>query len=523
MAYILPNKTVRGRAVNSPGHPYDGRIWGKSASGIVEAPAPTGLEYTLFTGDTIFDAPVDDGFYRATVPTGSDRTIWISSVSGDDANDGLTRQTPIKTETRLAQLDRANQNDVYLFDCLGTYNSSNLNWLRSGAPGKKVLGFYNAIAAGGRRPLFNRQGLIYTNVNTPILHNVVFAGLDIHNEVRNPAHPNFNPDSHATFQFYGDIDGLEFYDNRFLFNELSIQARAGGRIQNLVMQRNVFYGSYTNKSSYDTDERPSCLYIKGCDSAYLAENFCDLGGWHPDVENAGANSRNHCWYLAEAIFDEFGNNSGNGNGFHTYSNIFLRGSSHGCHQRPGGIQEYNFSARCSVGIQLGYQDRPLLPGWTAIQRYNVVTEGAMQERGINACQINAKCSHAVWGVVAATTNDGTAQFYIQNNIAAGLAQGTDFRTEFDGLGDPQLGAFSTSLGAIKENNIAWHWDSPTQGDSVNYVDPGRNLASYHAFHGGSGDFLEAATHFRDRPLGAWNSNCTGKAIGDYVRAGFEVV
>jgi hypothetical protein len=494
------------------------------AEGIIVPPEPTGLNYATFTGDTVFDAPVDSGFYQATVPSGSDRTVWISSVSGNDANDGLTRQTPIRTIGRLAQLDRAGYNDVYLFDCLGTYNDAHLGFLRSGGIGKKVLGFYNAIAAGGRRPRFNKTGILYSNFNEGILHNAVFAGLDFYCEARDPASPNFNTALSSGIGFHGDVDGVEFHDNRFMFTEVVIQAKGySQRSKNIVISRNVFYGSYITTSSYSIDTRPSCLFIKGNDSALLSENFCDYGGWHPDVIDAGANSRNHCWYLAEAIFDEFGNNSGNGNGLHTYSNIMLRGASHGIHQRPAGIQEYNFAARCSVGLQIGYDGKPLPPDWTAIQRYNVVTEGAMQERGINACQPNAACTTAVWGLVAATTNVTPGQFQIHDNIAAGIATGTAFRTASVGItSPPQLGAFSTSTGAIKERNIAWHWNTPTQGDEFGYVDPNRTLASYHAFHGGSGNFDEAAIHFRDRPLGAWNQNCTGRAIGDYVRAGFQI-
>lgn len=533
MVIYIPDKVMLGRPVDDPDSPSHGKILLKYPSGGVAEPVPPGLAWATFSGDSILD-PQPAGFYQAVAPTGDEGRLFYISNDGDDGDDGLTPETAIQTIPRLQTLSngRSGKNDVIMFDCMGSYSGA-LGFLTSGGGENKVIGFYNAIAATdhyghARRPriqktyelhstLWNNYGAAWNG--TPV-ENLVFSGIDFYCERKDPDHPSFSMEGQTFSLFAGRH--ITFDDCRFMYTELTAEPVNELRCDNIRLSRNVFYGSYVNTSSYSVNQRPSNIYITGTDSFHGVENFSDLGGWHPDIPDAGANARNHNWYLA-AYKNEGGVISGNLNDFHVEKNIFLRGASHGLHQRMGGIQEYNFAARCSIGIQLGYDNHPLEPGWTAISRFNVSTEGAMQERGINACAPGSICEGAVWAYCYATADSGPVTFEIHDNIASKLAEGEDFRT-----GDRQvyvgirdfLGPIDT---ANQSGNIAYEWTSPEQGHGPNYLDPGRTLADYHAHHGGSGSFEECAAHFRERPLRAWNPNCTGYAIQEWVREGFEII
>lgn len=533
MVIYIPDKVMHGRPVDAPGTPEHGRVLLKHPSGEIDQPASEGLTWIEFTGDSILD-PQPDGFHQAVAPVGEDGRLFYISNDGDDANDGLTPATAIQTIPKLQTLSngRSGKNDVYLFDCLSTF-AGPLGWMSSGGDQRKVVGFYNAQAAKStlgfhRRPriqktyeqhstLWNNYGTAWNG--TPVA-NLIFSGIDFYCERKDPDHPSFSLEGQTFSLFAGS--NIDFEDCRFMYTELTAEPVNDFRCDNIRLSRNVFYGSYVNTSSYSVNQRPSNIYITGTDSFHGVENFSDLGGWHPDIPDAGANARNHNWYLA-AYIKENGEIRGNLNDFHVEKNIFLRGASHGLHQRMGGIQEYNFAARCSIGIQLGYDNHPLEEGWTAISRFNVSTEGAMQERGINACAPGSICEGAVWAYCYATADSGPVTFEIHDNIASRLAEGDDFRT-----GDRQvyvgirdfLGPIDT---ANQSGNIAYEWTSPAQGHGPNYRDPGRTWARYHAHLGGSGNFEEFAEYCRERPLRAWNPALTGDAVQAWIREGFEII
>ena len=65
--------------------------------------------------DTTLLYPIDPAGFSVLTPSADSLTIYVSSSLGDDANDGLSEATPVKTVGRAVSMARTGYPDYILF------------------------------------------------------------------------------------------------------------------------------------------------------------------------------------------------------------------------------------------------------------------------------------------------------------------------------------------------------------------------------------------------------------------------
>lgn len=451
--------------------------------------------------------PLATGF-TAITPSADTRIIYVSQSSGADDNTCLTALSPCRSLTAAFEKTREGFPDhVYLKRGEIWRGEKLKNILRSGRSANEpaVLAFYGD---DGARPRIEHDEPLYTNTSY-VLQNFHFIGLEIASYKMELGHSEFtgSEDDKTTLFFLGGTENLLFEDILFTQAELLFQDWDSGQSKNVKIRRNIFTGTYYSKSAFDRDRRPSNQFIADTDGILFEENVYDYGGWHPEISGAASNQFNHNLYI------QYGQN---GNGVIFRRNIVVRASSHGVHGRPGGLYENNFFARNAIGLQMGYKQRPLAEGTFAIARDNVITEGESMVRGEGACTGAGLCTAALWGLRLEELGEGSVT--VEGNIVAGLSSHDQWQELYGNLS--RVGLTSDKEQVNYSNNHVWHWDTPTQGDEKNYVDPDRNLATYNQFLGGDNDFDDFMDAVKERPLQTWDTRYSAAGINNYIRAGF---
>lgn len=479
MPITLIDITLRLRIMQSG--PLAGKFFTGQLDGAPEIILPSG-SYPTFTGGVENLNPA--AFEVPTLHANAKRIYVSNSGSNSFTRDTTSALQPVATLAHAFSISQSG--DWILLDCNGTWNEQIRGHTTGLKPGinatyKSVLGFYNT-GIDGRRPLISRQGApFWANNNTADVQNVLLTGIEFYNPAFDPGHPNYaNTQSayahKAFFSVFGNTSGMTIQDCKFNFVELTFQRAQNLRPRNLKVNRNIFRGSHVSGSSTSQSNKPSNLFMS--DSGHegwveIHDNCFDYGGWYPDASLAGANQYNHHIYIHESC----------GNLFSAKRNFWCRASSLGMHLRKGGIQEHNYASQCAVGIQSGYNASAPV-GWVPPEGYirhmldNVVSEGASQQRGPEACSVGGLCSGAVWGM--AFPNDPQVQYssVITGNIVSKIATGTRFQNAGGTLVNNRQAYSGVPPNTTFANNIAYKWNNDTQGVGPSYVDPERTLGSY---------------------------------------------
>jgi hypothetical protein len=330
---------------------WDGSAWGTTTtttvwSGVTELtdqPGPGTLRYrvqaTNIAGDSAWTAwvqlAVDDGWTNFA-PSPDSRIIYVSSSTGNDANDGLSTATPKRTINAGRALLRTGYPDWILFKRGDTFSEN--GWEVGGYGGRsasepQVWGAYG----DGARPVFTPvpgSGGAGFQFNWSPSH-VAVVGLHM---VGEPAGGGSGlqiyTSSHPIQNFLIEDCVIEgFKDN------LNIQGSSSNRVRNVVIRRCVVVDAYPVGTAHSQG-----AYINYIDGLLIEECLFDHNGWK-NADRSDATIFNHNLYIS----------SGNLN-VTVRRNVIARASSHGLQLRCGGVIEGNLFLQNPLGAQLGGGD-----------------------------------------------------------------------------------------------------------------------------------------------------------------------
>jgi hypothetical protein len=487
-----------------------------------------------------------DGF--TVIPETLGKTIYVSSSTGSNSNDGLSEQNPVETIFHAVSL--ANAGDHVLLLCGDTWIDQDFDGLEGSGDmnNPTVISYYGDISLG-RPKMENGDNKFYSKTasNPSRPSGIFIIGLDMMKYKYKVGDPRFDNSNVAAdfkaFSLLGETAGILIEDCVFDHAEVVLQAFQGGAVSGVKLRRNIHTGVYTFQSTFNRNYVAVNLYLEGStDGPLVEECVFDSGGWSRDVAGAGANQYNHNMYIQA---DENGDQSNDG----VYrNNIITRASSHGIHMRPGGWSDNNFFGRNAVQVQGGYSSRPLDPTDHFWVDNCVFSETASMYKGFQPSDWtswdNGKTG-ALWGIrMPPSANNPDVR--IDGCIVSFLDAETKDRPAF-----PQIADFEINNLTIPVNTVAYEHNAGTQNDNYDsqgnitngtiYTDPDRTLGTWYTdIAVGTGlitelvtngvidnpsvgydDFDSAINVFKARKVGQWDERLTANAVNNYIRTGYD--
>ncbi len=427
-------------------------------------------------------------------PANAERAVYVSSLSGNDSNNGLSSAAPKLTASAGLALIRDGHADYLLFERGSTFTGG-ITWNKSGPDSAHpiVVGTYGT----GARPVFRcGTGTGFSMTGSGVTRNYVQVhGLDFYAHTRDPSFQN--PPS------TGESEGLHWRAASlgFLFEDcvfrwfrdnIVIQCSDSPSLPTHIQLRRCHsYNSWSSSGSHSQG-----AYIVGVTSIDIDECISDHNGWHETISGTAGTIFNHNWYVA------------NGNlGVTFTNNLTFRASSHGLQLRCGGTMTGNYADKNAIGLLFGGGSDPNIAVVTGDASDNVVVHGtniggdggANKQYGLDL-QRNATDNTDMVGV---TCNRNVIANALNSSASTPLATGVT----------------GVTYGAGSDANVIYNWPVG-QHLTGTFLDHTRDLAKYAGTLGFTATLQGAIDQLRLQRRDAWNENLTCQNIVAYVRAGF---
>ncbi len=435
--------------------------------------------------------------YGWTVVTRSadSRVVYVSSSQGNDANDGLSPETPKATIAGGNALIRDGFPDHLLLrrgDVFEADGSTLYRWKNGrGASEPVVLASYGD---SGPRPVIKvPDGFIDHNGQTRNYQ--AFIGLDIYKSNSDPASPDFtNVSAAECMRFVGGGASLLIEDCRFRFLGIVVQSYDAGVYTNVRLRRNIILDTWRHGSFANGGSRIQGLFMSEVDGYLIEENFFDHNGWSEVVPGAGANMFNHNAYI------QYDNRAGG----IMRGNIFARGAAHGLQARSGGVVERNLFVLNAVSVNVGGVADPTYPevhDFPNAVLDNVVING----RTMHPTDLEYPRTAAVWAI---SVPGFIQDVLVDDNIVANR------------LNDASNAAFEGYENMNFGSNISYQWDPTFDTVDATWSHPDADLGDYFVSVGGSDSTTDYLNWLRERPPQQLEWTMTAYAAINYIRAGF---
>jgi hypothetical protein len=423
------------------------------------------------------------------------RIIYVSSSIGNDDNDGLSIESPVKTLNRASALMRDGFPDHMLLKRGDVWKDESLGRFKSGRSEIEpmVISYYGD---DGDRPLI-KCSKNFIDHGGKVFNNFALIGLELVGYKMNPQDLEYDANAkHPNIRLVGGGDNILLEDCKLQYMEIIVQGYSGNIYRNFKLRRNIITDVYAHGTTTINSDRPSGIFATKTDGLLIEENVFDHNGWNADIPDAHANMYNHNMYLS---VDNVGNK------VVVRGNIVTRGSSHGIHGRPGGLYEDNLIAFNAISLQMGYKGTPLKSGTFAIARDNVILNGRLMDPNDTKWPRTA----ALWGLHYDDLGDGDV--IVERNIVANRRD--------SGVND----GIQNYAGVKYINNIQYNWGSGI-GDmsDPSWLEPGRSIGDYYGSLGKTPTFEAFIESVRNRGLKEWPQEYTSYAVNDYIRAGFNL-
>jgi hypothetical protein len=504
--------------------------------------------------------------------SGDSQTVYVSSSTGDDNNDGLSPEYPKRTIAAGRDALRHGKPDWLLLRRGDAWQEGLGQWKKSGRSANEpmVISTYGDDPA---RPLLRTGNVsgVWTNGSggTPSrIENLAIVGLHFW---ANGYTGNGNCVGAQWLQPSTNILFEDCYFQAYSTN-LVVQGM-GGRHKDFSVRRSVIVDAY---SVHDSGDHPQGLYAYGVDGLLIEENVFDHNGWNEDVPNAGADIFSHNLYVDNSNTDVV-----------VRGNIIAHGGSHGMQLRPGGVVLNNLFLRNSIALSLGGGNNPEPGGVTADVRGNVFWDGkdidSANPRGWGIWFGNIKSGRVAYNVIANNTTGtfpvalsfdgehvgdsqssiGIHHLVIEKNVVANwggsiifsgnshqLSHITLINNQFQDevAPDPLLWhSVATSTSSIESSDNLFHcplvpsaswthigpqahtlqyWmtevgDTTSKVEEVHYVDPDRSPATYSDFTGEVASESVFLDRIREQSRMNWRPEFLAGSVNRYLRAGFQ--
>jgi hypothetical protein len=489
--------------------------------------------------------------------------VYVSSTQGNDANDGLSQQTPKRTLAAGRALLRNGYPDWLLL-------KSGDGWDENFGGGTGLSGrsntermLFSSYGSGPRPQIRSGVGNAFSIWGNGDGNNMAIVGIHFWPSAYTGA--NGTPRCIAVF---GEVSNLLIEDCYLQAAEVNLVIQGAstlpgptGRHKNIALRRNVVVDAFATST-----DNTAGLYAQGTDGLLLEENVFDHNGWRDDVPGSEPT-----WYRRN-IYIQDGNT-----GVVVRGNIVAR--TDGMQVRCGGDVEGNLCLKNAISILFGGGQHPDPNGVHGSVRENVVLDGndlqagsprgwgmnfenvgqALVERNVVAHNVNGHAPYPVtFGV--ASNGAGVHNLDFQNNVVfdwngvtrftGNLSQTVNvyltnnkFQNEIttDALivhnqSESTAGVYSSgnafnsiaSFGSWMQagNNLSLSQWMPLVHDTTSvaqdspFPDPNRTIATYHQSIGGQASIEAFMTAARLQSKSNWRTEYTAQAVNDYIRAGF---
>lgn len=422
-----------------------------------------------------------DGF-TTFFPVTDSKLVYVSMSQGDDSNDGLSVERPVKTISRGKDLLRDGSPDWMLLKIGDRWPEGLGRWTKSGRSESEPM-VVAAYGEGKQRPLLesgSRDGLrVSGGRGSPkVVTNLVISGLHFYANTRDPKSPEFTEVTKTRgVNWFRGTTFLLIEDNYFQAYKEGIQIDDLDdlNVSGVVIRKNVI------TDSFSTDTHSQGLYIARTEEVLVEQNIFDHNGWNENYPGAQPTKFNHSIYI-----------QGNNLEVEIRGNIISRSSSHGMQLRPGGNISGNFLIRNPISIFLGLSDVREYDG-------NVVDNVVL-----NGNDIGPGDMRRGWGIDLGRDINAS----IENNIVAHVL--SDSGSRF---------SIKEFKSASYKNNVAYKWEEGTN-DPTGYPDPERTIEEYDALMGGEGTFDSFIENIRAQSRLDWNPDYSVEKINAFFRNGF---
>jgi len=279
---------------------------------------------TLSSGWTQFTASSDT------------RIVYVSSSSGNDANDGLSEAKAKKTLAGGKSLMRQKFPDWMLLKRGDVWDESFGQWLTSGRSALEptMIGTYGTAAA---RPLVRtgiKDGIYFQGGGSAPASNEHFAIVGIHLW----ANGRVGTEQCAGMAFLRTGENILIEDCVFqgFLNNLNIQGGSADTswIKNFRLRRSLLLDSYSGGASHSQG-----MFAEMIDGFVVEDCVIDHNGWSETVASAKATIFNHNFYLSRGVRNVM-----------IRRNIISRASSHGVSLNQSGTIEDNLFVKNPIGM-----------------------------------------------------------------------------------------------------------------------------------------------------------------------------
>lgn len=269
------------------------------ADGLIDWQYDLGCHGATDTTERALSRSEENGWTTFDVGTSS-RIVYVSSSSGNDANDGTSPDRAVRTIARGASLIRDGQNDFLLLKRGDSWQENGLGRFVNGTDAAHPV-VVSTYGNSTQRPII-RSTEAFIDLGAQKRSHVAVMGLELVNLLGDPTSPSFTGNGDAGgIVLVGDSDGYLIEDVKVSYGKLNAQGwnHAGtGVIRNAEFRRNVVQFAYSNQTCSNAGGfRPSGSYTEHVDGLLIEDNIYDHNGWNEQVSGACATMLNHNFYL----------------------------------------------------------------------------------------------------------------------------------------------------------------------------------------------------------------------------------
>ncbi len=456
----------------------------------------------------------------------ADQTFYVSSSTGNDANDGLSPSTPKQTLAAVFALVQSGQGDHVLLKAGDIWHEGIPHFIWSGGPSSSdplVISSYGQ----GARPLLDTDategGIDMTGGGgAPFAFaHVWFVGIDFDSSVRDPSSPDYDAADAPLIQAGGftlltsatDIQiedcGFSYYDNDIL-----IQA------PNVTDFRII--GCQIDDAWEDTSVHSQGLYAEGVNNLLVLDSTFDHDGWNADVPAGACTVCYHDLYLSGCSDVTI-----QGCIISDASNFGIKLTAYQPDTTGSILITGNLFFNDPNALVLGGQYQNADGSFTASNV--VVTDNVFTDIGGTAGGVAQSVGiYAEWESGVAITGNymvNKPDVGQPNELIVQAAPIADLtfigNTIFNWGGEDGTGSGIINTGTpqsnvvIADNNL----DLPASA----YVNPTRTVNSYDATLGGPGTTADFIQRLLGQTEANWNPQLTAQSVVAYFAAGFQVV
>jgi len=452
--------------------------------------------------------------WTVLTPSADTHRVYLSTA-GNDANDGLSEQSPKATIAAAKAQLRPGFPDWLLIRRGDTFNGPFGEWQLSGRSSSEPV-VVTTYGVGSTRPTFRCGASDGLTVYQGALHDVVLSGFRLVADGYNGG--NGSPVGISLLQPCVNVLVEDCAVEGF-FTGARYQG-FGGRHANVALRRSIIVDSYTTGAGHSQG-----IFAENCDGLLLEENVFDHNGWNEAIAGAVADIFRHNIYV-----------QGNNTSTVVRGNIIARAGSHGLQARAGGEVSNNLFLGNSINLLVG-DDIANAGAVVCSVLGNVVLDTKDIAPGLpRGWGIQFQCiasGEAAFNVVANRTAGGDPVGYQLDSTRGVGINNLDFHGNVSYRWGSVLSLVGTRFAGVKVRDCALEGTPPPAmagitfannrlSSTVDFANPNQNIGGYDATANDIGTLSAFLARARAQSKATWDPRFVGTAVAAHFRANFSL-